>query len=73
MAYGWRYAFRDFTSETFPDRESALGDLVSRFPAAAPYAEYLLFLEPLGEAVRGPTPVDGERAAHGPRRFSVRV
>ena len=72
MAYGWRYAFRDFTSETFPDRESALLDLVTRFPTAAPYAEYLLFLEPLGEgtsscgAVRDP-------AACGPGSFSVRV
>ena len=72
MAYGWRYAFREFTSETFPDRESALRDLVTRFPATAPYAEYLLFLEPLGEGTSGRA-AEGDPAACGPGSLSVGV
>jgi hypothetical protein len=45
IAYGWKYAYRGFSSETFSSRESALEDLVARFPATAPYAEYLLTIE----------------------------
>jgi hypothetical protein len=50
IAYGWRYGFRDYSSETFPDWASALHDLEARFPGAARYAGYLLFLEPLPES-----------------------
>jgi hypothetical protein len=45
IAYGWKYAYDGFSSETFPNRESAVQDLVARFPATAPFAEYLLTLE----------------------------
>jgi hypothetical protein len=70
VAYGWKYVFRDFSSETFAERESALRDLVARFPATAPFAEYLLFLEPTGERVMGLVAAD---AAEGTSSFSVRV
>lgn len=72
IAYGWRYALRDYSSETFPDWESALHDLEARFPGAARYAGYLLFLEPL-EGRKAHLAVGDTDAPDVERLFSVRV
>lgn len=72
IAYGWRYALRDYSSETFPDWESALHDLEVRFPGAARYAGYLLFLEPF-EGSKAQLEVGDAEAPKVERLFSVRV
>jgi hypothetical protein len=72
MVYGWRYALRDYSSETFPDWESAVDDLEVRFPGAARYAGYLLFLEPFQGKKDHLAVVDAD-APNVERLFSVRV
>lgn len=73
VAYGWKYAYRDFSSETFASREAALRDLVARFPATSPFAEYLLILERIQGGEIGRLPADADAAGGGTRSFSVRV
>jgi len=72
IAYGWRYGFRDYSSETFPDWVSALHDLEARFPGAARYAGYLLFLEPREGSMSDLAVVDTD-SPEVERLFSVRV
>jgi hypothetical protein len=71
-SYGWRYALRDYSSETFPDWESALHDLEVRFPGSARYAGDLLFLEPF-EGRKAQLAVVDADAPKIERLFSVRV
>lgn len=65
ISYGWKYAFRDYSSDVFPTWDSAIQDLAARFPAAARFGEYLLLLARLDEASGGTTGLaaDAERAA----------
>lgn len=72
IRYGWRFQYRDVSSETFPDREAALRALVARFPSTACCAEYFLFLEPLAHQAVGLVAVEDAQPDE-PRSFSVRV
>ena len=65
ISYGWKYAFRDYSSDVFPTWDSALQDLAARFPAAARFGEYLLLVARLDEASSGaPTATaNAERSA----------
>lgn len=67
IAYGWKYAYRNFSSEAFASREAALRDLVARFPATAPFAEYLLTLERIEEGVIGRLAAEADAAEGGTR------
>ena len=73
IAYGWKYVYRDYSSETFPEWGSAVRDLVARFPALAPFAAYFPTMERIDGPAAPLTAVEAGVAEYGSKPFSVRV
>lgn len=72
ITYGWRYTYRGHASLLFPDADSAVQDLVARFPATEPFAEYLLTLEAAGKEAGEVRLAVAGRADEEAQEFNVR-